>query len=122
MDQPSFEILRDYLKESSGLILDENKIYLLESRLMPLIQEFELTNLSELAVQIKSKSNPKLSQKVMEAMTTNETSFMRDMKPFQRFEKIILPYLLENRTQEKKSVFGVQPVPVVRNRIPWLCC
>ncbi len=102
MDTQTFEILKTYLKKSSGLIIDEAKIYLLESRLMPLVQEFKLSSIDELAHKVGAGVDQNILQSVMEAMTTNETSFMRDMKPFQRFEKIILPYLMEKRAEQKK--------------------
>lgn len=97
-----FNILRDYLKKSSGLVITEDKIYLLESRLMPVAKQFNLPDLSALARAVSMGADRALLNQVMEAMTTNETSFMRDVKPFDRFKKIMLPYLLEEKKLTKQ--------------------
>ena len=96
-----FDILQNYLKKSSGLVVTPDKMYLLESRLMPVAKAFNLPDLSALARSVAGGLDRALLQQVMEAMTTNETSFMRDVKPFDRFKKIMLPYFLEEKKLTK---------------------
>ncbi len=102
MDSAVFAILQDYLKKSSGLVLTEDKGYLLESRLTPLVRQYQLTDIAALANEIKKGINRPLLKDVTEAMTTNETSFLRDGKPFDNFKKIMLPDLLQRNAATKR--------------------
>jgi chemotaxis protein methyltransferase CheR len=97
-----FDVLQKFLKKSSGLVITPDKMYLLESRLLPIAKIFNLPDLSALARAVAAGLDKKLLQDVMEAMTTNETSFMRDGKPFERFKKIMLPHLLEEKKLTKQ--------------------
>ncbi len=92
-----FDLLRQLLSRTSGLFLDSDKAYLVESRLQPLIERAGLRDLGVLVDQLLSGKNPELERDVVEAMTTNETFFFRDRVPFDNFRKLILPSLLEAR-------------------------
>lgn len=102
MNTSDFEFLRGFLKQKSGLIVTPDKAYLLESRLLPVAKRWNFVDISTMVVAMRGMADQKLLKDVIEAMTTNETSFFRDMKPFERFEKTILPYLLETRKATKK--------------------
>ncbi len=101
MNDSDFEIFRDYLKKSSGLILTPDKVYLLESRLLPVAKESGINDLSEMAAKIRMGSDRPLLKKITEAMATHESSFMRDGKPYDRFKKILLPQIMENNAATK---------------------
>lgn len=92
-----FEFLRGFLKARSGLIITEDKHYLLESRLDPLMRRFDLPDMSRLARAVRENSKPGLAEAVVEAMTTNESLFFRDKKPFDLLSTVILPALVRNR-------------------------
>lgn len=102
MNDAEFEILRDHLKNTSGLVVTPDKAYLLESRLLPIAREYGFADLSELAQKVKLKSDKALLKSVTEAMATHESSFMRDGKPFERFKKIILPQVMEKNSATRK--------------------
>lgn len=89
-----FTYLSDILKNRSGLVLTEDKNYLLESRLLPIIRRLKLENITALVAQLKKQPSNELLNEVTEAMTTNETSFFRDSKPFDQFRQITLPHLI----------------------------
>jgi chemotaxis protein methyltransferase CheR len=92
-----FNTLRELLSRTSGLFLDSDKAYLVESRLQPLIERVGLPDLGGLVKELLSGKNPELERDVVEAMTTNETFFFRDRLPFDNFRKFLLPSLLEAR-------------------------
>ena len=92
-----FNIFQSELKERSGITIEKDKLYLLESRLMPVAKKHGLEDLSALAQHISAPAGSAVINEVVEAMTTNETSFMRDSKPFKRFRELILPDLMENK-------------------------
>jgi chemotaxis protein methyltransferase CheR len=85
------------LKQRSGLVITKDKAYLLDSRLMPVARKWNLKTLDDLAAAIRTQRNETMIGDVVEAMTTNETSFMRDQKPFEIFTGVVLPKLMETR-------------------------
>ncbi|MBE7638567.1 chemotaxis protein CheR [Sneathiella sp. P13V-1] len=101
MNTQDFQMLSSLVKERSGLILTEDKIYLLESRLVPLARRRGLNTLEDLVGELRRTNDEKLKEDITEAMTTNETFFFRDNKPFDIFKENILPHLLQARTGKK---------------------
>ncbi|MGH9447614.1 MAG: CheR family methyltransferase [Terriglobia bacterium] len=97
-----FEYVRTLLREHSALSMDEDKQYLVESRLEPLAQEEGFPSLQSLILRLKSEpSTSSLHRKVVDAMTTNETSFFRDVRPFRLLEQLALPQLVTRRASER---------------------
>lgn len=93
-----FDILSGVIYKRAGIVLSREKEYLLESRLMPLVRSRGFGDLGELAGQVRNGADEALLREVTEAMTTNETLFFRDIKPFDQFRDVIVPYLLANRS------------------------
>ncbi len=102
MNMNDFEMVAQVLKERSGLVLNPDKAYLLESRLNPVARRYELAGMDELIAEIRQKGEEKLLVDVTEAMTTNESFFFRDQKPFDQFRDLVLPFMLDHRTQTRK--------------------
>lgn len=95
MKPEDFELLRSLVEERSGLVLTKEKLYLLESRLIPLARKRGMAGLDKLIREIRTRREESLLTAVTEAMTTNESSFFRDIKPFENFRKFVLPKLVE---------------------------
>ncbi|HBR70010.1 MAG TPA: chemotaxis protein CheR [Rhodospirillaceae bacterium] len=96
------DIYRDLLKEKSGLVLTQDKAYLVESRLGPVAKKWNFPSLEAMTDSLRAVPNPKLVNDIVEAMTTNETSFFRDIKPFDLFRDTVLPHMLKNRVNQRK--------------------
>ena len=62
--------------------MGENKHYLVTSRLTRLLDEFKFSSLGSMIEKLKSPANSELKNKIIDAMTTNETSWFRDKYPF----------------------------------------
>ncbi|MDG5495662.1 MULTISPECIES: protein-glutamate O-methyltransferase [Azospirillaceae] len=103
MKVEDFDMFCTLLRQRSGLVLTSDKAYLLESRLMPVSRKWNLKGLEELAAAVRSKRDEAMLRDITEAMTTNESSFYRDQKPFDQFKAVVLPMLLANR-QAKKTI------------------
>jgi chemotaxis protein methyltransferase CheR len=103
MKVEDFDMFCTLLRQRSGLVLTSDKAYLLESRLMPVARKWNLKGLEELAAAVRSKRDEAMLRDITEAMTTNESSFFRDQKPFDQFKAVVLPMLLANR-QAKKTI------------------
>ncbi len=97
-----FDLLSGMLKERSGLVLGQDKAYLLESRLTPVARKHGLNGLDDLVGKIRGFRDETLLREVTEAMTTNESLFFRDIKPFDILRQSVLPRLLEARGAERR--------------------
>jgi chemotaxis protein methyltransferase CheR len=92
-----FETFASLLRNRSGLVIGPDKLYLLETRLAPILKREQLRNLVALADRLRSPNTEALIREVVEAMTTNESFFFRDDKPFQHFRSQALPRLIAQR-------------------------
>jgi chemotaxis protein methyltransferase CheR len=97
MKAEDFDFVAALLKERSGLVLTRDKAYLLESRLLPVARKWNHASLDQLAAALRARSSADLLRDVIEAMTTNESFFFRDIKPFDQFRTFVLPQLLATR-------------------------
>lgn len=96
-----YKYVRDLVRDRSAIELGENKAYLVETRLMPLVHQEKLTSIGDLVKRLREEPFNGLHQKVVEAMTTNETSFFRDRSPFEMLKKHLLPELIAKRAVER---------------------
>lgn len=88
--------------EKSGLSLTQDKSYLLDSRLTPVSKKWGFPSLDAMTMALQGVPDPNLVKDVIESMTTNETSFFRDTRPFDAFRDHVLPALLEKRAIQKR--------------------
>lgn len=96
-----FDVYDELLKERSGLTLTPDKSYLLESRLNPVAKKWDFPSLAAMTVSLQAVPDPELINDIVEAMTTNETSFFRDNKPFDLFRDDVLPIIQDLRGNNK---------------------
>jgi chemotaxis protein methyltransferase CheR len=97
LSSAAFATLAALLKARSGLVIGQDKIYLLETRLTGILRREKLTDLNALAERLGRPGADSLTREVVEAMTTNESFFFRDDKPFQHFKTQALPRLVTAR-------------------------
>ncbi len=95
-----FSYLKSFLSEKSGYHLTENKKYLLEARLKPVLEAHKMNDFTQIVNSIRMDTKGSLAVDVIEAMTINETLFFRDDSPFKIFKETVLPSLRE-RPEEK---------------------
>lgn len=94
MRPEDFEFLAGLLKQRSGIALTPDKQYLLETRLQPILSSLDCKAIPDLIQKLRIDSkNDALIREVIEAMTTNESMFFRDIKPFEQLKKTIFPEL-----------------------------
>ncbi|QDT97869.1 CheR family methyltransferase [Gimesia aquarii] len=102
MSPEDYKYITNFLLETTGLSLGENKEYLLEARLIPLAQSHGMNGIEDLVLSLRSRLDKTLEKDVMEAMTTNESSFFRDRRPFDELKNEILPNLIAERRATQK--------------------
>lgn len=94
--QPGFDDVAGLVRRRAGIVLTEDKAYLLETRLGPVLTRFGLASLAALGAKLRSLPGEALERAVVEALTTHESSFFRDGKPFEHLRGV-LPKLLAAR-------------------------
>ncbi len=107
MKPQDFEYLQTLLKKRSGLVLSTDKVYLVESRLMPVARNRGLSSLDELIQTVRIGKDERLLTEVTDAMTTNESFFFRDKQPFESFRETVLPKIVESRRAAGRNVIRI---------------
>ena len=97
LSNAAFDVFANLLKTRSGLVIGQDKVYLLETRLASILKREGLADLNALADKLRHLGAEAIARDVVEAMTTNESFFFRDDKPFQHFKTQALPRLLAAR-------------------------
>ena len=97
----SMSYLRDLVYRRSAIVLEEDKQYLIDSRLSPLAREVGLSSIDELVFKLRADVGAPLVRRVIEAMTTNETLFFRDLHPFEALKNKLVPELVQARAQQR---------------------
>jgi len=92
-----YRFLRELVYGLTRNVLDPSRDYLFETRLSKLLRNQGMNRLEELVLRLRSSRNPALESAVAEAMTINETSFFRDVRPFDLLRTELLPKMFESR-------------------------
>ncbi len=87
----------DFLEDACGIVLGANKHYLITSRMKRIMTEYKLGSLSELMAEMTRDRTTKLRDRVIESMTTNETSWFRDNQPYIVLKQNILPEIAKKK-------------------------
>jgi chemotaxis protein methyltransferase CheR len=97
MRPDSFDRLGAFLMRRSGHLLGADKLYLVQARLRPILATSGIPDLDRLVDRISAEPNGPLGDEVVEAMTTNETLFFRDLHPFTDLAEQVVPRLVASR-------------------------
>lgn len=89
-------LVRDLVYKKSAIVLDASKEYLLESRLEQAARESGAPSIAALVDRVRT-GQPGAEKVIVEALTTHESSFFRDLYPFEAIKKTVLPELIEAR-------------------------
>jgi chemotaxis protein methyltransferase CheR len=102
VDASDFDYIAQLVWRRSAIVLEPGKEYLVESRLTPLVRRFGDEQISDLVARLQSQPENQLHSEVVDAMTTNETSWFRDRLPFDAMASHILPDMLAKRVRERR--------------------
>ncbi len=91
----NYRFLCQTVYRDSGIVLDDSKSYLVEARLLPVAKSEGATSLDALCNLIRATNGHRVRNKVVEAMTTNETLFFRDVSPFDALRTTLIPEFRE---------------------------
>jgi chemotaxis protein methyltransferase CheR len=93
----NYRFLQDWIYKESGIVIEVDKHYLLEARLLPIAKKQQVDTLNDLCSLLRATAGGPLRQQVVEAMTTHETLFFRDLSQYDALRSTVLPQLMEQR-------------------------
>jgi chemotaxis protein methyltransferase CheR len=102
IDDSGFKYVRQLVRERAAIVLEEGKQYLVANRLSVLARREGLGSAQEVIDRLRAAPSGPLQRKVIEAMTTTETLFFRDGKPYDALRNTILPELQRMRAADRK--------------------
>lgn len=130
VSESAFNYIRELVLECSAIVLEDGKEYLVESRIGQVVETEGFETVDQLVEALRKNSHNGLQSKVIEALTINETSFFRDIHPFETLKDVVLPELLKTRKSTKKlniwcaaSSSGQEPYSIamlIRENFPTL--
>ena len=101
-----FEQFRVFLEKACGILLGENKQYLVSSRLNKLMEQQGIKSLGELVQRIQTQPRGGLREQVVDAMTTNETLWFRDTYPFEVLKNKVIPEFIRNNPGQRLRMWS----------------
>jgi chemotaxis protein methyltransferase CheR len=101
-----FQEFSRFLEKSCGILLAEHKQYLVQSRLGKIMQQQGCTSLSDLLARLNRPGGNSLKEQVIDAMTTNETLWFRDIHPYEILRNKLLPELQEKNCFQKLRIWS----------------
>jgi chemotaxis protein methyltransferase CheR len=108
MSPLTFDELRQVIHRLCGLVIPEDKAYLIQHRLEPIASANGCRTFEELAQKLRGPSGTTLHDPIVEAITTSETSFLRDGHPFETFRRHFLPRFAELARARQPDARGVK--------------
>ena len=101
MKPEDFAFFCKLILDRTGLVLGNDKTYLIESRLTPVARKHNLAGLEPLATALRQGRDTTLLRDFTDALMTNESFFFRDVKPFEQFRQVVLPRLMASRATQR---------------------
>ncbi len=102
ISRADFDFIRDFVNARSAIVLDDGKEYLVESRLLQVIRKKGMGSMEELIIKLRLGRDVELQDSVIDAMTTNETSWFRDVHPFEVLREKVLPEIFAKNDPQKE--------------------
>jgi len=101
VDAAALEYVCRLVRKHAAIVLDSSKDYLIDARLKPLSKELGYESLEHMLQAMQQRESTELVTRVVDAMTTNETTFFRDVQPFEVLRTNVLPALIAKRQSRR---------------------
>jgi chemotaxis protein methyltransferase CheR len=102
LSQAEFTFVSQLVRKEASIVLAPGKEYLVEARLIPVARAVGSPSVTEFLADLQRRPNPANQRKIIDALTTNETSWFRDREPFAALTDVVLPELVKARTSTRK--------------------
>ena len=97
-----FAFVSAMVRREAAIVLAPGKEYLVEARLIPVARQVGAASVADFLANMQRKPNPADQRRIIDALTTNETSWFRDREPFSALTDVVLPELVKNRATNRK--------------------
>ena len=98
LSAPEFAFVSQLVRREASIVLAPGKEYLVEARLIPVARAVGAAGVSEFLAELQRRPNPAYQRKIIDALTTNETSWFRDREPFVALRDVVVPELVKSRS------------------------
>jgi chemotaxis protein methyltransferase CheR len=102
----AFTFVRELVRAESAIVLETGKEYLVESRLVPLARAAGHPDVDAYVADLSKRRTPAAMKQVVEALTTNETSWFRDSDPFTALRQNVFPALAKTRSNRTLRIWA----------------
>jgi len=102
LSQAEFTFVSQLVRREAAIVLAPGKEYLVEARLIPVARTVGAASVNEFLADLQRRPDPVNQRKVIDALTTNETSWFRDREPFAALTNVVLPELVKSRAAVRK--------------------
>jgi chemotaxis protein methyltransferase CheR len=102
LSQAEFAFVSQLVRREASIVLAPGKEYLVEARLIPVARAVGSPSVTEFLADLQRRPNPQYQRKIIDALTTNETSWFRDREPFTALTDVVLPELVKSRAATRK--------------------
>jgi len=103
MTPGEISVLADLARRRTGVVIDSDKTYIIESRLAPIARKQGFITLGELVADLQQRQHETLIWATVEALASTETQFFRDRTPFQQIAAEVLPALARKGRQTVRA-------------------
>ncbi len=97
-----FTYVATMVRREAAIVLAPGKEYLVEARLIPVARQVGAASVGEFLAAMQRRPNPDHQRRIIDALTTNETSWFRDREPFSALTDAVLPELIKSRGSVRK--------------------
>ncbi len=101
-----YRVFQAFLERACGIVLTDNKQYLVANRIRRVLALQQLETLAELVKRIEANPRTTLKEQVIDAMTTNETFWFRDSFPFEVLRDVLIPRLLVGARRDTLRIWS----------------
>jgi chemotaxis protein methyltransferase CheR len=105
LTQAEFVFVSQLVRKEASIVLAPGKEYLVEARLIPVARATGSPSVTEFLADLQRRPNPANQRRIVDALTTNETSWFRDREPFAALTEVVLPELVKARAATRKVRF-----------------
>jgi chemotaxis protein methyltransferase CheR len=102
LSQTEFNFVAQLVRREAAIVLAPGKEYLVEARLIPVARAVGSPSVTDFLAQLQRRPDPSNQRKIIDALTTNETSWFRDREPFAALTDVVLPELIKSRSATRK--------------------
>lgn len=103
LSSKEFSLMKRYIEDKCGILISEDKAYLIESRLSKLLIDFKCNTFEEFYKLIYENKDEGITERIIDAITTNETLWFRDRKPWNILENVLMPEYVDQLRKNKKD-------------------